>query len=52
MLPIRKTRNKQNLQRFSSWKIQWPALCQIVFKLDYLHHHKTPSETPTLGNKL
>ncbi|KAI8967051.1 hypothetical protein BDF20DRAFT_891932, partial [Mycotypha africana] len=42
MLPTIKTRNKQNIQRFSSWKIRWPALYQILFELDYLHHDKTP----------
>ncbi|KAG1046647.1 hypothetical protein G6F43_010877 [Rhizopus delemar] len=36
----------------SAWTVRWPTICQILFELDYLHHGKIPSETPSLGNKL
>ncbi|EIE86475.1 hypothetical protein RO3G_11186 [Rhizopus delemar RA 99-880] len=36
----------------STWTVRWPTICQILFELDYLHHGKLPSETPSFGNKL
>ncbi|KAG1507995.1 hypothetical protein G6F47_008715 [Rhizopus delemar] len=36
----------------SAWTVRWPTICQILFELDYLHHGKIPSETPSLGIKL
>ncbi|KAG1043624.1 hypothetical protein G6F43_011621 [Rhizopus delemar] len=36
----------------SAWTVRWPTICQILFELDYPHHGKFPSETPSLGIKL
>ncbi|EIE89781.1 hypothetical protein G6F47_013907 [Rhizopus delemar] len=36
----------------SSTPSAWTTICQILFELDYLHHGKIPSETPSLGTKL
>ncbi|KAG1053262.1 hypothetical protein G6F43_004648 [Rhizopus delemar] len=35
----------------SAWTIRWPTIYQILFELDYLHHGKIPSETPSPGTK-
>ncbi|KAG0803727.1 hypothetical protein G6F29_008722 [Rhizopus arrhizus] len=37
---------------FSAWTVRWPAMCLILFELDYLHHGELPPETPPLGTKL
>ncbi|KAG1051839.1 hypothetical protein G6F43_005976 [Rhizopus delemar] len=36
----------------SAWNVRWRTVCQILFELDYLHHGKIPSETPSLGTNL
>ncbi|KAG0738594.1 hypothetical protein G6F57_013381 [Rhizopus arrhizus] len=36
----------------SAWTVRWPAICQILFELDYMHHSKLPLESPPLGTKL
>ncbi|KAG1062866.1 hypothetical protein G6F41_011222 [Rhizopus arrhizus] len=36
----------------SAWTVRWPAICQILFELDYMHHGKLPPESPPLGTKL
>ncbi|EIE82075.1 hypothetical protein RO3G_06780 [Rhizopus delemar RA 99-880] len=35
-----------------AWTVRWPAICQILFELDYMHHGKIPPESPPLGTKL
>ncbi|KAG0785673.1 hypothetical protein G6F21_009103 [Rhizopus arrhizus] len=35
-----------------AWTVRWPAICQILFELDYMHHGKLPPESPPLGTKL
>ncbi|KAG0931988.1 hypothetical protein G6F57_010314 [Rhizopus arrhizus] len=36
----------------SAWTVRWPAICQILFELDSMHHSKLPPEPPPLGIKL
>ncbi|KAG1146994.1 hypothetical protein G6F37_011858 [Rhizopus arrhizus] len=36
----------------SAWTVRWPAICQTLFELDYMHHGKLPPESPPLGTKL
>ncbi|KAG0760559.1 hypothetical protein G6F16_008376 [Rhizopus arrhizus] len=36
----------------SAWTVRWPAICQILFELDYMHRGKLPPESPPLGTKL
>jgi hypothetical protein len=30
----------------SAWTVRWPAIYQILFELDYMHHGKLPPESP------
>ncbi|KAG1292455.1 hypothetical protein G6F62_004870 [Rhizopus arrhizus] len=51
-LPTKRPKPPSTLGRpfstaYSAWTIRWPAICLILFELDYLHHGKLPPETPS-----
>ncbi|KAI8351147.1 hypothetical protein BD560DRAFT_409349 [Blakeslea trispora] len=50
ILPVRRPRS---FEAVIAWSLRWPAICQILYELDYLQHSKTPPPPPDdLGQRL
>ncbi|KAI8359162.1 hypothetical protein BD560DRAFT_374484 [Blakeslea trispora] len=50
ILPVRRPRS---FEAAIAWSLRWPAICQILYELDYLQHSKIPPPPPSyLGQRL
>ncbi|EPB88091.1 hypothetical protein HMPREF1544_05153 [Mucor circinelloides 1006PhL] len=53
LLNLLPTRRPKSPSKAIPWNIRWPAICTILFELDYLQHSKIPPSPPiNLGQRL